>query len=71
MRSIPRERVPGAGVVLLLILVLLPGILEPAAADWDESIRVCFGAANAELVVLPDGFPDKELDLLEDTGRSG
>ena len=67
--GVPRKKRGPDLVVLLLILVLLPGIREPAAADWDESIRVCFGAANAELVVLPDDFPDKELDLLEDTGE--
>ncbi|MDA8180300.1 MAG: hypothetical protein M0T69_12355 [Deltaproteobacteria bacterium] len=53
---------------LLLLLIILFACPELAAAEWDESIRVCFDATDAEFVKLPDGFPDSELDVLDDTG---
>lgn len=58
---------PGRTRVILVLsfLIFCPGLV---AAEWDNSIRVCFDAADAELVPLPDGFPDSELDVLDDAG---
>lgn len=53
---------------LILFLIFLFACPWLAAAEWDESIRVCFDATDAEFVLLPDGFPDSELDVLDDTG---
>ncbi|MCL5883957.1 MAG: hypothetical protein M1377_01145 [Deltaproteobacteria bacterium] len=49
---------------LMVISVLF--IPAPAHAEWRDSIRVCFDASAAIWVSLPDGFPDSELDVLED-----
>ncbi len=58
---------PGLMGLFLLTIVLLACPIS-AAAQWDESIRICFDATDAEFVKLPDGFPDSELDLLDDAG---
>jgi hypothetical protein len=48
-----------AAMIFLLLLPL-------ARAEGGDSIRVCFDASSAKWVALPDGFPDSELDVLED-----
>lgn len=50
-------------ILPLVFLFACPGAAHP---QWDESIRVCFDATDAEFVKIPDGFPDGELAVLDD-----